>query len=596
MSHYRSHIMIGFFLVAINLVVYGQVIHHKFINYDDNYYVTSNQHVLKGWTPEDITWAFTTTRHGHWHPLTWLSHITDCELFGLNPAGHHLTSLILHIASTLLLFLALRLMTGALYRSAIVAALFAVHPLHVEPVAWVAGRKDVLSTLFWMLAMIAYARYSMRPGLFRYLLVLMVFALGLMAKSMVVTLPLILLLMDYWPLGRFTLARKTSEGQAPQNQASFSHGRFQTASGLRLISEKALPFAMLAASAVTTLAVMKMATKAAFGPSKLLPSAQHLAVSIVFYVEYIVKMFWPAGLALPYPHPGMPPIGQVIGAIILLGCISFLVIRWGRRYPYLPVGWLWYLVTLLPVIGLIDFGPHEFADRYSYVPLIGLFIIVAWGSTDFLEKLRLPRLVSAVSAGTVILVLMICAFIQVGYWKDSLTVFGHSVSVTTGNYKAQNNLGLAFEAEGKLEEAVFHYSEAIRIRPSYPKSHANLAMVLGKQGKISEALPHFIETVRITPNDAKAQHNLGITLARLGRLDEAIAAFSEALRFKPDYAEAHNGLGAALASKGRLDEAASHFSAALRIKPDLETARKNLDHVLQQIREAHLASDKAKKP
>ncbi len=595
MLHYRSHIIIGLFLVAINLVVYGQVIDHKFINYDDNYYVTSNQHVLQGWIPEDITWAFKTERHGHWHPLTWLSHMTDCQLFGLNPAGHHLTSLFLHIASTLLLFLALRLMTGALYRSAVVAALFAIHPLHVEPVAWVAGRKDVLSTLFWMLTMIAYIRYSMRPGIFRYLLVLIVFALGLMAKPMVVTLPLILLLMDYWPLGRFALGR-TSEAPAPKNQAFVSHGRFQTASGLRLILEKAFLFAMLGASAVTTLAVMKTATHTAFSLSKLLPSTKHFAVSIVFYVEYIVKMFWPAGLALPYPHPGTLPLVQAMGAMILLISITFLVIRSGRRYPYLPVGWLWYLITLLPVIGLVDLGPHEFADRYSYIPLVGLFIIIAWGSADLLERLRLPRFVSSAAAGTVILVLMICAFIQVGYWKDSLTLFGHSISVTTGNYKAQNNLGLAFEAEGKLEEAVFHYSEAIRIRPSYPKSHANLAMVLGKQGKISEALPHFIETVRITPNDAKAQHNLGITLARLGRLDEAITAFSDALRYKPDYAEAHNGLGAALASKGRLDEAASHFSAALRINPGLETARKNLDHVLQQIREAHLASDKVKKP
>ena len=594
MAQNRKIILVSLFLVFITMVVFGQVIYHDFINYDDNYYVTKNQHVLAGWTLEGIQWAFTTKTHGHWHPLTWLSHMTDCQFFGRTPAGHHLTSLFFHMANVFLLFLVMAKMTGALYRSAFVAALFAIHPLHVEPVVWVAGRKDLLSAFFWLLAMLAYVRYAKQPRIPRYLLVLTAFTMGLMAKPMVVTLPFVLLLVDYWPLGRFAVGKKEAE-QDPQRDIDLSP-RFQIASPARLFSEKAFPFAMLGASAVATLAVLTSATKATFSLSMLLPSLERLGGSLVFYVVYIGKMFWPARLAVPYPHPEVPSLWQVTGALIVLALVSFLVLYLGRRYPYLPVGWFWYLITLLPVIGLVQIGPYEIADRYTYVPLIGLFIAITWGAMDLSLKWRLPRLVPLLTAGTVLLALMVCSWIQVGYWKNSITVFEHSIKITTGNYKAHNNLGLALEAQGKLAEASSHYSEAVRIRPNYPKSHGNLADVLAKQGKLSEALPHYLETVHLNPKDEKAHHNLGVTLARLGKVDEAITAFFEALRIKPDYLEAHNSLGTAFARQGRLELAVKHFSEALRIKPDYKSARNNLDRALHELRESRGASDKADHP
>ncbi len=567
MSRYRSEIIVSLFLIMTTLAVYWQVGNHEFVNYDDDAYVTENRQVRAGCTIEGVTWAFTTKFHGHWHPLTWLSHMTDCQLFGLNPGRHHLTSLFLHIANTLLLFLVFKRMTGALLRSAFVAALFALHPLHVETVAWVADRKDVLSTFFWMLTMWTYVRYSKRPGFNRYLPVLIAFVLGLMAKSMVVTLPFVLLLMDYWPLGRYSTIQQFNHSTT----RLFNHSSLP-----RLVWEKVLFLIFVGACVVVTVSVMQYERTPALDLSKLWPTKSHIANALVSYITYIGKMLWPLDLAIPYPYPDVLPVWQVCGAGLLLFCISFLVFWQRRRYPYLLVGWLWYLVTLVPVIGLVKVGPHAMADRYTYVPLIGLFIIIAWGVPDILARWRYRVIVLTISTGIVLAAFMICTWLQVRYWKNNITLFKHTINVTANNYVGHYNLGNALERQGSLKEAISHYSEALKVKPKYAMAHSNLGLVLVQQGRLDDAIRHFLEALRIRPEDEKIHNNLGISLMRQGNVKEATRHFLEALRIKPDYAPAHNSLGIILVQQGRLDDAIRHFSEALRIRPYDEKIHNNL--------------------
>ena len=572
MTRYRSEIIVSLFLIVSVFAVYWQVGNHAFIILDDDDYVTENRHVQAGWTMEGLGWAFTTRFHRHWHPLTWLSHMTDSQLFGLDAGWHHLSSVFLHMANSLLLFFVFRRMTGALFRSAFVAALFALHPLHVEPVAWVADRKDVLSAFFWMLTMWAYVRYAEHPGVTKYALVFAAFILGLMAKSMVVTLPFVLLLMDYWPLERFEFGPSRREGK-PKNRKGL-HARYQKAAALRLIWEKALFFLIVAACGVVAVVVFQ----STFNPnlSRYLPTKLHMASSLVYYVSYIGKIFYPLNLATPYPDPHMVPLWHVGGAGLLLLGISFLVFWHRRRYPYLLVGWLWYLITLVPVIGLVRFGPHKLADRYTYIPLIGIFVILAWGVPDLVTGWRYRRMVMAMSTVMVLLGCMMGTWLQVRYWKDSISVFKHAVNVTADNAMAHNNLGVALSQQGHFKEAIHHYSEAIRIRPDHAKAHNNLGLRLAEQGRLTEAIHHYSEAIRIEPDYAQAHNTLGVALSRQGRLTEAMGHFSEALKIKPGYAEAHNNMGAGLAEQGRLEEAVKHFSEALKIKPDYSSAHKNL--------------------
>ena len=594
MSHYRSEILISLFLIMATLAVFWQVQNHEFINYDDNRYVTENRNIREGLSMEGVTWAFTTGLHGHWHPLTWLSHMMDCELFGLNPGLHHLSSLFLHIVNTLLLFFVLNLMTQAPLRSGFVAALFALHPLHVEPVTWLADRKDVLSAFFWLLTMVTYARYSERPGFNRYLFVIIAFVLGLMAKSMVVTLPLALLLMDYWPLRRFQFQQPDKMGD--QQSHKLLNSRYKRRPVLGLFTEKIFLIFLVGASAYVTMLVMRSGPIGSIKTSTFSSLGPRISTSVVFYVEYIIKMVWPFELALPYPSPEIPAVSQALGAALLLICISFLVFWGGRRYPYLPVGWLWYLITLLPVIGLVRIGPHALADRYTYVPLIGLFIIIAWGVPDLVKGWRYRRIILSISAGILLCGLMICARLQVRLWKNSITLCTHAANVTSNNYRAHNNLAVALEAQGKISEAIIHYSESVRIKPNHVKSHNNLGLLLGRQGRAQEAIRHFYKTLRIRPDHLFAHHNLGVALARQGRLKEAIHHFSEAVRIKPDYAEAHNSLGAAFAAQGRFGEAIIYFSEALRIRPDYVKAKSNLDRCLRQMGNSPGAADTVVKP
>jgi Flp pilus assembly protein TadD len=554
--------------------------HHDFVNFDDDDYVTANPVVLRGLTWHGVAWAFTTEHAVNWHPLTWLSHMLDVQLYGLDAGAHHLTNLLFHIGNTLLLFGLLHRMTGALGRSAFVAGLFAVHPLHVESVAWVAERKDVLSTLFWMLTLWAYIEYVKRPDLRqssrrRYAAVLLFFALGLMAKQMLVTLPLVLLLLDFWPLGRVGIGPNPAGGWAPARDGWATAGR--------LVWEKLPLLALAAASSIATFVIHQR------GGAVIILSAIPLQLRIenalVSYVVYIGKMLWPAGLAVLYPYPQSLSAWSVAVAFVTLTGISVAVIWAAPRRPYLPVGWFWYLGTLVPVIGLIQVGDQAIADRYTYIPLIGLFIIVAWGVPDLLvrwplRRVVLPKIALPAAACLVILACAITARGQLEYWEDSTTLWTHTLAVTTRNNIAHNNLGATLADQGKTDEAIAHYSEALRIKSDYADAHNNLGVALADQGKLDEAIAHYSEALRIKPGYSDAHSNLGIALADQGNLDEAIAQFTEALRINPDSAKAHNNLGVALASQGKLDEAIAQFTEALQVKPDYADARNNLELAL----------------
>ena len=566
-------LLICLLLAAAILAVYWPVRNYDFINLDDPTYVTENGHVQAGLTRESFIWAFTATDAANWHPLTWISLMLDFELYGLNPAGHHLTSVFFHLANTLLLFLVLKLMTGAFWRSALVAALFALHPLHVESVAWVAERKDVLSTFFWIFTLWAYLGYVQRPGVRRYLLILLLFALGLMAKPMLVTLPCVLLLLDFWPLERIQLGQAGSSRTALGPSAVIAKTPRRQA--FRLLLEKTPLFVLAAVSAFVTFIVLK--SWGAVGALEVFPINIRIANALVSYVRYIVKMIWPLNLAVFYPHPGQSlPMWQAAAAGLLLLLISIAIIRAGRRQPYLPVGWLWYLGTLVPVIGLVQVGAQAMADRYTYVPLIGLFIMAAWGVPELMKKWHHRRAALVVSAALVLLALMTCARLQLRHWKNSIALLSHTHAVTAKSYLVHNNLGSALNELGKYDEAIAHYTEALRIRPNFAEPHYNLGTALVRQGKLKEAISHYTEALRIEPGHAEASNNLGEVLRQQERYDEAISYYSRALQLKPDYPEAHSNLGIALARQGKLKKAMAHFSEALRLQPDYAAAHFNL--------------------
>jgi tetratricopeptide (TPR) repeat protein len=558
----RREILVGLFLVISTLAVYWQVRNHEFLNYDDTLFVTQNRHVQAGLTREGITFVFTNP-DDVCRKLSMLSHMVDCELFGLDAGWHHLTNLFFHIANAVLLFLALSRMTGAIFRSAFVAALFALHPINVESVAWVAERRNVLSTFFWMLTLLTYARYAERPGLIRYLVVFLCFGLGLISKPMLVTLPFVLLLMDYWPLCRIGLSVSGGEKRIPV---------------LRLVLEKVpLMTAALYASLLTFSAVKRMGGMASFKSIPLKPRVENALVS---YVTYIGKMIWPQHLAVFYPYPAMQPGWQVIGASLLLVFISLIVFWTLRRHTYLTVGWLWYIGTLVPVIGLVQTGSQAIADRYAYIPLIGVFIIIAWGVPDLVAGWRHKKIGLATAVAVLLSILMPVTWLQVRYWKNSITLFDKALDVTTNNYIAHNGLAVALAKEGKTAEAVRHYREALLINPYFAEAHNNLGLIFSKLGRTAEAVSHYSEALRLNPDYVKAHNNLGAVLVHSGDIENAIVHFRKALDISPDYAEAHNNLGIALAEKGRITEAISHYTEALRINPDYVEAHDNLGNAL----------------
>jgi len=578
-------------LFSTTLLVYAPVYRFGFVNFDDPDYVTGNPHVRNGLTMDGVVWAVTSTDAANWFPATRLSHLLDVQLFGLRPGGHHFTNALLHAFATVLLFAFLYSATGAAWPSAFVALLFAVHPLHVESVAWIAERKDVLSAFFWFLALWSYVRR-------RYWLTLVAFCLGLMAKPMVVTLPFVLLLLDVWPLRR----------------------------PLRSAPWVKIPLLGLAAAGAAVTYLVQRGSGAVREVGQF-PLGLRVENAVVSYATYIVKMFWPARLAVFYPYPHELPVWEIALAALLLAGISIVVLRERRSRPYLAVGWLWYLGTLVPVIGFIQVGAQARADRYTYLPMVGLGLMLAWGLPEVLKGKV------ALSAG--ILACLACAALceaQIQYWRNSETLFRHALDVTSSNYLAHHNLGVALAGEGRFPEAIqqyqaalqiepnaanvqtdygnalagsgrapeaiAHYDAALRVLPDSPITHNDLANALAATpGRMPEAIAEYQTALRLKPDyeearnnlaqvqshGAEMQYNMGVDLARNGKPEAAIPHFEEALRLKPDYVDAHNNLGVVLAGTGRVQEAISQFEAALRIDPNSADAHVNLGIALSGI-------------
>ena len=582
-------------LAIVTTTVYGQVGQFEFIDLDDPGYVSQNPNVATGLTAGGIAWAFSTGHAANWHPLTWLSHMLDVELFGMTAGWHHLVNLGLHIVATLLLFGLLVRLTGAIGRSGFVAALFALHPLHVESVAWIAERKDVLSTVLWLLTTWVYVAYvaPLRPVTNRrlwYTLLLVLFALGLMAKPMLVTLPFTLLLLDFWPLGRIGAGTPLR-------------------SWTPLVAEKLPLFVLAAISSAITFVVQRQG--GAVSTLDLVPWSTRVANAVLSYVIYLRKAIWPVDLAVFYPYPNRIPVTAVVLAAIALGAITYAAVRWRQRMPYALTGWLWYVGTLVPVIGLVQVGTQAMADRYTYVPLVGIFIAVAWGLADALRGRA--RLVSVIVAVAIVLTAAAGTRAQVRHWRTSESVWRRAVEVTSGNYRAHNslgavlgnqgrtadaigqfeealrlrpdaseahhihhNLGRALADSGRLADSIPHYREALRIRPDFPEAHNNLGLALANLGRIDEAREHYERAVALAPGMAVAHNNLGLALYALGQPDEAIARYTEAIRLDPEYADAYNNRGFAHGSAGRAEPALADFSAAVRIRPGFQQARFNL--------------------
>jgi hypothetical protein len=485
----RLDLLISLFIIIVTLTAYWQVRHHEFVNFDDELYVVDNDHVQNGLSLKGAIWAFGFTDVVYWHPLTWLSHMLDCQLYGLNPGMHHTTNLILHIINSLLLFLVFQQMTGALWRSAFVAAIFALHPINVESVAWVAERKNVLSTFFWILTMLTYANYSRQKGLWRYLLTLFMFLLGLMCKPILVTLPFVLLLLDYWPLQRFNF--KLWEGRT-----IFS-----------LLIEK-VPFVALSILSflVSTLSLQnfKMMVPMEFTLFNL-----RVANALVSYVKYLGKMVWPWNLVFYYPYPKLIPSWHVLFAGFFLICVFAMVIRAINNRPYLVIGWFWYIVTLIPVSGLIQAGLWPaMADRWAYVPLIGIFIIVAWGIPDLIAKWRYKGIGMGIAGTIFLLIIMISSWFQIGYWQNSFTLYKHALDVDQSNAVAHYSLGTVLAKQGKSNEAMIHYFQALRINPAHAEACNNVGVILANKGNIKEAIIYFKKAVQIKPNYKNALNNL----------------------------------------------------------------------------------------
>jgi Tfp pilus assembly protein PilF len=560
----RLELGICLLLVTVSLGVYLQVSGCDFVNYDDELYVIKNPYIKGGLTLESTIWALTTGYAANWHPLTWLSHMLDFQLYSLNPMGHHWTNLQIHIVNTVLLFFFLKWVTGAIWRSAFVAALFAVHPLHVESVAWVAERKDVLCTFFWILSMWAYVGYVRQPKKTRYLVLVMLFTLGLMSKPMIVTLPFVFLLFDFWPLSRF-------QDMVSKQQVS----AFKVF--VRLVWEKFPLFVLAAISCIITFFVQQHGGAVASIES--FPLKARVANAIVSYTSYIVKMIWPLNLAILYPLREWHP-GQVLISGLLLLLLSALAVRTWRRCPYLSVGWFWYLGTLVPVIGLVQVGAQSMADRYTYIPSIGLFMIVSWGIRDISAKWRWQRPIVIILSGVVLVSLMICAWFQVGYWKNGITLFKHTVKVTHNNSMAYCGLGRALDRHEKYDEAVKNYAKALELNPNDAEAHYEFGVTLEKQGNSIGAVRHYLEALRIRPNYAKVHNNIGVILSGQGKIKDAIYHYKKALQIDPNYPVAYYNLGVIFSNHGKIKDAILQFGKALQLSPNMIQALYRLSWIL----------------
>lgn len=533
---HRTTLLIALLLVLSTATAFHGTLGNGFTNYDDYDYITKNPHVTRGLSAENLIWAFNIGHSSNWHPLTWLSHMLDCQVYGLKPWGHHLTSLVLHIANVLLLFLALSRMTGAPWRSAFVALLFGLHPLHVESVAWASERKDVLSTMFSLAAVMAYVEYVRQGKSIWYAAVLGAFVLALMSKPMAVTLPIVLLILDYWPLRRLTV--ESDRGEIPTLR--------------RVIIEKAPLFALSAGSAVITIVAQNRG--GSISGLELIGFGARVANAALAYMEYLYLTVWPTGLAAHYPYMTDFPVWRVAGVTALIAGISAAAVLTRKRYPYILAGWLWYVLALLPVIGLVQVGSQSFADRYTYLPLVGIFIAATWLILDLAGRILRPQALAAAAAAACILLACLTAA-QVGVWKSSLTLWRHTVKVEPKDWFARYNLGSILEEMERTDEAIACYESAAAIAPNFRDAHFNLANLLQQRGDIERALDEYEEVVRIDPTDAQAHNNLCCILGKLRRFDESIEHGRTAVRYSPDYAEAHRNLTISLCLKGLYEQA-----------------------------------------
>jgi len=609
LREYLIYVMLG----LVTLAIYWPITRAAFINYDDNMYILENAHVQSGLNWKGVTWAFTTGYAANWHPLTWISHEFDCQLYGLDAGKHHLTSLLFHIANTLLLFGLLRVMTGTFWRSAMVAALFAWHPMHVESVAWVAERKDVLSTFFWLLTMLAYWKYAnefkVRPSVagdameggrpkskvkLYYALALICFALGLMCKPMLVTLPFVLLLMDFWPLGRICDLRFTNDEPADLKSATpikassalrpLPESRKSQIEYRKLIWEKVPFFILAGASCVITFLVQR--SGGALRPLHHLSADAHIANALFSYVRYLGKIFWPIRLAVFYPYNELFPGWQILGAALGLLGMTVWTIRVARRRPYLIVGWLWFLGTLVPVIGLIQVGIASMANRYTYIPALGIFIATVWYIVELSTAWTFRKGALGLLALTILASCIVGTCAQIRYWQDSEALWRHTLAVTADNAVAEYSLGQALSVKGKIPEAMPHFVKALRLDPNDSKSHNDFGLCLAREGKFAEATNHYVQALSLDPTNAATHYNYGLALAALGKPEAAAAQYWESIRLEPNDAKVRCDLGLILIRKGEFEKAKAQLLEAIKLKPDYTEAHVKLGLVLSLLGES----------
>ncbi len=525
----RFEFVICFCLILATLFIYYQTKNFDFVLLDDDVYILNNPHVSRGLNSENVAWAFSSSHGGFWIPLTWLSYMVDSQLHGLNAGYYHVTNLILHILNTLLLFAVFRLMTGNLWQSGFIAALFAVHPVHVESVAWVSERKDLLFALFWILTMWSYHRYVCKPSFRRYGIVLLFFVAGLMSKPMIITLPLVLLLLDYWPLERLRSAVGQPAGAARPSRTAAT-----------IVLEKVPLILMSFGASVLTFTLQK--AHGAVSAIDSAPMVQRILQIPVSYVKYMIKMVWPRDLTAVYVYSPTIPIWQIAGSCLLLGLFFVLAMKHLKKHPYLAVGWLWFLGTLVPVIGLVKIGSHAMADRYTYMTFVGLYIMIAWGIPDLLRPFRKKKFALVSASAALIVILMLIAGNQTRHWVNSVQLFSHAINVNPDNFLAHRNIGLALSYRGDLDRAIGHFKQALRINPA----------------------------------SARCYNDIGTVFMVKGRYAESIGYFEKALYYQPDYSKAHNNLGMVLMVQEKYGQAAIHFEAALKSNPGFKLAQHNL--------------------
>lgn len=567
----RYVIFITIILFIVTILVYSNVRNNNFISFDDIGYVCNNEHVATGINQNNVVWAFTSYYKCNWHPITWLSHMADVQIYGMNPRGHHLTNVVIHAITTLIIFIFLLRLTDSIWKSAFVAALFGLHPLHVESVAWVAERKDVLSAFFWFLTLLLYAEYVRGRKLKMYFSSIIIFVLGIMSKPMLVTLPFIMLLMDFWPLDRYGLCRETTRSEQWRDDFSL----------FQLFFKEKIPFFVFSiVSAVIT--IFAQYQGGAIKSIDFVPMWMRIANACTVYIKYISKMFWPSKLAVLYPLPNSIPLWQVICSLLVLVIITAGVIRAGRRHPYLAVGWFWFIITLAPVIGLIQVGSQSMADRYTYIPLTGLFIAITWGFTFLARNISCRKTIFTLLFTSIITILSILTWRQISYWKDSVTLYQHSLRVAPGSAVIHNNLGLAHAENGQIDMAISEYKKALDIYKNYTDAHYNLGLALAEKGHYDEAIEEYQKAILISPNFTMAHNNLGAAYANKGYLGAAIDEYRKSIEIDPYYPIAHYNLGLVLDEMNYLDEAISEFRKAIEINPNYIDAKNSLNNALEK--------------